>query len=512
MRNLIILVLPLLITACAIDPDGYFKRSANNKLYDSQGFDGQKRRPIYNKKYIDQAKKNIMENNVASADEEYDDDINELEDTYRRNREMYLQMVDQDIAKREKREPQKNSFLSKILPNKLQNPSTAERTVLVKNEMQDEVSLELAKTKEDLLREIAEIKLLLSEAKATIVNIKKQDQQAEEHLFALKDDSQSAIKAKTSKSKSRKVALKEEKSKDKQELVRKNIVKKDISDIKKLASNKDKNKATKGAVDKNNKLVQNFSNNKNNKVKKEILAEKDMKSKEIILGENITTKVTKLPDPNLKNDSKIASQEVLTTYTDGVDGFTEDELIIVRGQEYKSEPQNVQKDLASEKVIVEEILVENEFKDNKPKDKKNTDTKNFSEKRKKEKLVKNEQNKVKKDIKKAKMVVLKADKKVAAKGEIKKSPPKQATAQLKNNAKQKLAQAGKSIEKAKKLQTKAELVKAKKQQALEEKIAKDKAEKLVQEQKKLESLPWLDEEVVTVTPTNEIIITKKPKG
>ncbi|MCC2646573.1 MAG: hypothetical protein K0R02_638 [Rickettsiaceae bacterium] len=511
MRNLIILLLPFLITACAIDPDGYFKRSANNKLYDSQGFDGQKRRPIYNKKYIDQAKRNIIENNVASNDEDYDDDISELEDTYKRNREMYLQMLDQDIAKREKREPQKNSFLSKILPNKLQNTSTAEHTVLVKNEIKDEVSLELAKTKKDLLREIAEIKLLLSEAKATIVNIKNQDIQAGENIVALKDNVQSPDKTKIIQGKSKKVALKEEKSKDKKE-----PVKKDIGNNRKLALNKDSNQAKKDASDKNNKFVQGLIKNKNDKAKKEMLAEKDIKSKEVILGENITTKVTKLPDPNSKNDSKIAAKEVLTTYIDGVDGFTEDELIIVRGQEYKAEQQNLQVEVATQKVIAKEIPIENEFEDNKPKDSKIVYTKNISQKSKEEKLAKTQQNKAKKEVKenviKTKIVAPKLDKKVAAKAKIKKLPLKQATAQLKKNAKHKLAQAEKSIEKAKKLRTKAELAKAKKQQALEEKLAKEKAERLAQEQKKLENLPWLDEDVVTVTPTNEIVITKKPRG
>ncbi|MEY3197019.1 MAG: hypothetical protein RLZZ59_387, partial [Pseudomonadota bacterium] len=41
----------LLLTGC----NSSLQRSANNKIFDTRGFDGGKRRPLYNKKYIDRA-------------------------------------------------------------------------------------------------------------------------------------------------------------------------------------------------------------------------------------------------------------------------------------------------------------------------------------------------------------------------------------------------------------------------------------------------------------------------
>ena len=44
--------LAMLLSACVTGPDGYLKRSANNKIIDRKGFKGGKRAPLYNKKYI----------------------------------------------------------------------------------------------------------------------------------------------------------------------------------------------------------------------------------------------------------------------------------------------------------------------------------------------------------------------------------------------------------------------------------------------------------------------------
>ncbi len=70
--------------------DWSVKRSANNKLFDSKGFAGGKRRPLYNKKYIDQAKRNIKTNNY---EDDYDDEDDEAVDSAVLNRSMYRDMI-----------------------------------------------------------------------------------------------------------------------------------------------------------------------------------------------------------------------------------------------------------------------------------------------------------------------------------------------------------------------------------------------------------------------------------
>lgn len=56
-KVLIFTILISFLSACVTGPDDYMKRSANNKIFDRKGFKGGKRAPLYNKKYIAQAKK-----------------------------------------------------------------------------------------------------------------------------------------------------------------------------------------------------------------------------------------------------------------------------------------------------------------------------------------------------------------------------------------------------------------------------------------------------------------------
>ena len=56
-KVIIFTILTSFLSACVTGPEGYLKRSANNKLFDRKGFKGSKRAPLYNKKYIAQAKK-----------------------------------------------------------------------------------------------------------------------------------------------------------------------------------------------------------------------------------------------------------------------------------------------------------------------------------------------------------------------------------------------------------------------------------------------------------------------
>ena len=88
--------LAMLLSACVTGPDGYLKRSANNKIIDRKGFKGGKRAPLYNKKYIAKAKQNVASNDYGD-DEELDDDLFENENISQANRDMYREMLEQEI-------------------------------------------------------------------------------------------------------------------------------------------------------------------------------------------------------------------------------------------------------------------------------------------------------------------------------------------------------------------------------------------------------------------------------
>jgi hypothetical protein len=98
---IIFTILASFLAGCASGPEGYMKRSANNKLFDRKGFNGSKRAPIYNKKYISQAKKNIL-NGAYDEDEIDEDEFYEGENISRENVEMYKAMIEADYERAEK--------------------------------------------------------------------------------------------------------------------------------------------------------------------------------------------------------------------------------------------------------------------------------------------------------------------------------------------------------------------------------------------------------------------------
>ncbi|RTK93667.1 MAG: hypothetical protein EKK61_00995 [Rickettsiales bacterium] len=124
------------LSSCANDPNSFFKRSANNKLFDTKGFHGGKRAPLYNKKYITQAKKNILKGDYE-IDDDYDDD--ESENISRENIEMYKALIKKDLEenykKNKRSKNKKKSFLSLI--NSKQNTETEEHFLNL--ELKDEL-------------------------------------------------------------------------------------------------------------------------------------------------------------------------------------------------------------------------------------------------------------------------------------------------------------------------------------------------------------------------------------
>ena len=100
--------LAMLLSACVTGPGGYLKRSANNKIIDRKGFKGGKRANLYNKKYISQAKKNVVTGEYEYDDfDDFDEDNSERENTSKDNIEMYKAMLDHDLA--QERKNKKNS-------------------------------------------------------------------------------------------------------------------------------------------------------------------------------------------------------------------------------------------------------------------------------------------------------------------------------------------------------------------------------------------------------------------
>ncbi len=104
LKKIIILFIGVFVlSGCTDNVRGYFQKSANNRLVDSKGFKGGKRKPLYNTKYISLAKKNIIEDNLDDPENDDDDYDNPLRgeqiDPVKRNREIYLKMIKRDMVR-----------------------------------------------------------------------------------------------------------------------------------------------------------------------------------------------------------------------------------------------------------------------------------------------------------------------------------------------------------------------------------------------------------------------------
>ncbi|MDP4832521.1 MAG: hypothetical protein NWP91_03140 [Rickettsiaceae bacterium] len=161
---IIFTILASFLAGCATGPEGYMKRSANNKLFDRKGFNGSKRAPIYNKKYISQAKKNIL--NGAYDEEEIDEDeLYEDENISRENIEMYKAMIEADLERAEKGKKKKTR----------QKPTNRNRDNNVYPSIVDANNRIDPKNHADnleLREEIDQIKSMLNEAKKDLASYK----------------------------------------------------------------------------------------------------------------------------------------------------------------------------------------------------------------------------------------------------------------------------------------------------------------------------------------------------
>jgi hypothetical protein len=116
-------LLCFLLSCCVHNKDGELKRSANSKIFDTKGFHRSKRLPIYNKKYIDRAKYNILSGDYQWSEEDKDSPMLEQDEMFsypNYNIEVYTTMLKKDrklyekkLAKANKSKKRKASNLKK---------------------------------------------------------------------------------------------------------------------------------------------------------------------------------------------------------------------------------------------------------------------------------------------------------------------------------------------------------------------------------------------------------------
>lgn len=160
-KAIILILSTFLLSSCITGPEGYFKKSANNKLFDRKGFQGGKRAPLYNKKYIAKAKQNVA-NNDYEEEEEYDD-LFENENISQANRDMYRKILEQEIESKYLGKGRKKEKIGKKEKDKV-------HPVLVRNSPRpvDPIADDNSKLKD----EIDQIKVMLNETKNEMANYK----------------------------------------------------------------------------------------------------------------------------------------------------------------------------------------------------------------------------------------------------------------------------------------------------------------------------------------------------
>lgn len=155
-RIILVLLSFTLLSGCA---NFSLKRSANNKLVDMSGFEGGKRRPVYNKKYITRAKHNVIE-------QSYDDDYVEDEDSESissssLNRSMYQDMIEKD--KRRKALRSNDPKMQRYQKQSLEYNDSYED--LSKSRDSVENAQNNGKKSQDMQKELSDIKKMLAETK-----------------------------------------------------------------------------------------------------------------------------------------------------------------------------------------------------------------------------------------------------------------------------------------------------------------------------------------------------------
>lgn len=159
-KKLTLALLVFFLTGCSGTP---LKRSADNRLFDSKGFHQHKRRPLYNKKYITKALSNVKVTNYES----FEDEDEEVLSPQARYIKMYQTMLEEKQSKKENDNNQATIHSSNKQEQSKSNDLIAARK-----------SLDVIKgnnNKDELEKEIQEIKKLLAKTKEELVSLKNND-------------------------------------------------------------------------------------------------------------------------------------------------------------------------------------------------------------------------------------------------------------------------------------------------------------------------------------------------
>lgn len=163
-------IITSMLSACVTGPEGYLKRSANNKLFDMHGFEGGKRSPLYNKKYISQAKKNILTNNLDENIDEDRDNLYEEQNPSQENIEMYKAMIDADIERKRKQKNKSSWWWNR--KKKQSYPSVTDAN--------DRIDPKIHAQNLELREELEQIKAMLNDAKKEMASYKCPTEQDQE--------------------------------------------------------------------------------------------------------------------------------------------------------------------------------------------------------------------------------------------------------------------------------------------------------------------------------------------
>lgn len=194
--NICLIFCTVVLVGCVQDPQGYLRRSANNKLFDRYGFYEGKKLPRHNLKYIQRAKKNIYEQEFAENGY-YADEDDEAEDPRAYNRSLYKNMIKEERNIQPRRSSQvKITKLSSKEKVKFNNKKSLEEEELYEDNFpfeeeedslhqEEKVSLddyldenvsfldieEMKKQKRELELELKEIKNMISEIKREMAQL-----------------------------------------------------------------------------------------------------------------------------------------------------------------------------------------------------------------------------------------------------------------------------------------------------------------------------------------------------
>lgn len=156
MARIFLIIMALLVSGCS---EFSLKRSANNKLIDTKGFEGGKRRPLYNKKYINRAKRNIIDNNYEEEDDDGSDEMDEMSDPATANRAMYKKMTQKEGQRKALTKSDVN------IEDSSGYPKLGKARSIVDEAAKD-------KSQEDLQKEIIELKQMMTETKRDLAKQK----------------------------------------------------------------------------------------------------------------------------------------------------------------------------------------------------------------------------------------------------------------------------------------------------------------------------------------------------